>query len=501
MKTRIPCAIALSVSGIGLLGCHQKSTSVKVCFSPPSSQSELVAQTQSPTNERLAADRVEYESEYDVGGEPQDTGSGRGFVEDLTPLTTDSTSIVLWGDAFPKREVRGLDLALAPGDYAFLCRFVKAEDNLSGTLRVHHPDDELWQTLGKWRSEVPDQRRRVAYEFELQRKSDRYDSGLLSSLQSQLTALDKYDSQLQSMVRQASNQHDPRGEFAQRRSSQDSIDIFEPQSAVGRPATMAAFLASDVNQVRDANAVCRVLLLSNQEELTWKKQSLSQLIDDTVQLRAGIRDEIARLEGRKKLRAIVFKSHKGFVQNEKSLRNAKSEFRRVSQQLRELRLHMLALAMREELFVPGGGESTVQDQARAIDAEIRVTETALQRADLLFAQSVETNPGRVGLRAAVEGHHNELEDLRTQLALIENVRVALNTMQSDSPVKRVATRTLLASANIDPVLPHEVFRLLESDALMTVHLESPTTFKRNSRDGAVATNNSEPAVRASVASY
>ncbi len=500
MKARIPCAIALGVSGIGLIGCQQKSTSVKVCFSPPSSHSELASRTSPSTGERLASDRAVYDgqsSDEHFGNEPQ---SGDGFVEDLTPLSTDSTSIVLWGDSFPRQEVRGLDLSLAPGDYAFLCRFVKANDNLNGTLRVHHPDDELWQMLEKWRSQVPDQRRRLAYEFELQRKSDRYDSGLLSSLQSQLAALDKYDGQLLSMVNDDASRHDPRGDFEQRRSSQDSIDIFEPERAVGTPATMAAFLASDVNHARNSDPVCRLLLLANQDEITWKKQSLDQLIDDTVQLRASIRDEIARLEGRKKLKAIVFKSHEGFLKNEKSLRSAKSEFRRVSQQLRELRLHVLALAMREELFVPGGGDATARDQARAIDAEIRVTETALQRAELLFAQSVETNPGRVGLRAAVEAHQNELEDLRNQLALVEDVRVALNAMQTNSPVKRVATKTLMASANIAPVLPHEVFRLLENDALMTVHLESQSK-QRMPNSATVVRQNQKPPVRASVASY
>jgi hypothetical protein len=495
MKSRIPYVIVMGLSGFGLFGCHQKSTSVKVCFSPPSSQSELLAGAHGHSNERLAADQPSSD-----GSNPGEHYSDQGFVEDLTPLSTDSTSIVLWGNSFPRKEVRDLDLNLAPGDYAFLCRFVKAEDNLEGTLRVHHPDDQLWQTLQNWRSQVPDQRRRLAYEFELQRKSDRFDSALLSSLQSQLAALDQFDHRLKSMVNSDSNQRFPRGDFSQGQNGRDAIAIFEPEPAAGRSASMAAFLASDVNRVRSTDAVCRLLLVANLDEITWKKHSLSQLIADTVQLRASVRDEIARLEGRKKLRAIVFKSHEGFVQNEDSLRKAKSEFDRVSRQLRELRLHMLALAVREELFVSGSGDAMAREQARAIDAEIRVTETALQRADLLFAQSVETNPGRVSLRAAIESHQAELENLRGQLTSVENVRVALNALQTNTPTKRVGTESLLAAANIDPALPHEVLRLLEHDALLTVRLESPSVRTAPSGDHVVQSDRNVP-VRASVASY
>lgn len=495
MKMRVHCAIAVGMSGLGLIGCQQKSTSVRVCFSPPSSHSELASKTPGERDTRLAAD-------HPTGSE----SVGRdGFVEDLTPSTTDSTSIVLWGDGFPRQEVRDLDLALAPGNYAFLCRFVKAEDNLSGTLRVHHPDDQLWQTLEKWRDQVPDQRRRLAYEFELQRKSDRFDSTLLTSLQSQLAALDQFDHQLESMVARDADHGD-----RQLQSGRDAIAIFEPEPAVGRSAAMAAFLAADVNRVRSTDPVCRVLLTADHNEITWKKQSLGQLINDTVQLRASIRDEIARLEGRKKLRAIVFKSHERYQKNEDSLRQAKGEFARVSQQLRKLRLHMLALAMREELFVPGGGDATAREQSRALDAEIRVTETALQRAELLFAQSVETNPGRVSLRAAIESHQAELQDLRNQLATVENVRVALNALQTDTPAKRVGTDSLLASANIDPTLPFEVLRLLENDALLTVRLESPSVqraprsdhvVQRNDAQEKVAEAKGDQSTQASVAAY
>ncbi|GJM25174.1 MAG: hypothetical protein DHS20C16_15890 [Phycisphaerae bacterium] len=496
MKTQIPCAIAIGLSGFGLFGCHQKNTAVRVCFSPPGSQSELLAAAQDQTNERLAADRPSFDGQAIDGQHADVHGPDQGFVEDLTPLSTDSTSIILWGDAFPRTEVRDLDLNLAPGDYAFLCRFAKAEDNLQGTLRVHHPDDQLWQTLQKWQSQVPDQRRRLAYEFELQQKGSRFDSALLSSLQSQLAALDQFDHRLGKMVGSDAN----RSDNSLNQSGQDAIAIFEPEPATGHSASMAAFLAADVNRVRSADPVCRLLLVANRDEITWKKQSLSQLIGDTLQLRASIRDEISRLEGRKKLRAIVFKSHEGFVQNEKSLRKAKSEFDRVSRQLRELRLHTLALAVREELFVPGGGDGTAREQARAIDAEIRVTETALQRAEVLFAQSVETNPSRVNLHAEVERHQAELENLRSQLATVENVRVALNGVQTNTPAKRVATESLLASANIDPALPHEVLRLLENDSLLTVRLESPTSRSTPRGDHVVQKENKTP-VRASVASY
>ncbi|HNO76793.1 MAG TPA: hypothetical protein PKN33_01940 [Phycisphaerae bacterium] len=505
MKMRMHHAIAVGMSGIGLIGCQQKSTSVRVCFSPPSSHSELVAQAQHRSGSRLAAD-------HPTGREPAsgDPTTGDGFVEDLTPSSTDSTSIVLYGDGFPRREVRDLDLALAPGSYAFQCRFVKAEDNLSGTLRVHHPEDELWQTLQKWRADVPDQRRRLAYEFELQRNGDRFDSTLLTSLQTQLAALDSFDHQLKSMV-----SSDVRHRESQPQSQQNTIAIFEPEPAVGRSASMAAFLAADVSQVRSSQPVCRVLLSADQDEIDWKKQSLNQLIEDAVQLRASIRDEVTRLEGRKKLAAIVFKSHEGYRRNEESLRAAKKEFGRVSQQLRELRLHALALAMREELFVPGSGDAIAREQSRALESEIRISETALQRAELLFAQSVETNPGRVNLRSAIESHQAELENLRSQLATVEDVRVALNALQSNTPVKRVGTDRVLASANIDPALPHEVLRLLENDALLTVRLESPTVSSSPNRGAVVRRNDEQKSnevgrvagdsdvqpVRASVAGY
>ncbi len=444
-----------------LAGCKSDMTAVSVRFgSPPNdiafAEGSFDSQTQLVADDAVATD--------DPLAEAEDDATFEGFG---------TMRVTMEGEPYNGTDVTETVLKLEPGVYRFSLTEYGFDTPMQGTIQVNPAEGDLVDMFQRWKANIPESKKRLAYRFELDGKTERANKGLLRSLLGQIRAYDSFERQLDDAI-----QHEARLTEQDRERTHSLLDdaivhVFADGQPVTGIATRAAFDSHDFDQVRSGESVTKMLLVVDYRDIQMKLELIDQLGRNLQRCRNAARDEARRLEGRKQLYSLIFKSHDEYLQNEEHLQQALEAVDRLDAQLANLRERRLALAYAGALVAPEQSFRPLDVENRDLEQELTVLRTEKERLDAMFTRTGEINPSRVTLQRRIQQCARAMEDIENQLGTLADARAAIERLRDSTTIlRRQGASRLLAASCIGTEVPCQVRDAVQREACMTIRLET-----------------------------
>lgn len=464
MRCRTMTIATLVTSG-WLIGCSGFNARMAVApatvrfVMPP--RPEAFTDADADTEARLATD-VSYDGFVDPNG--------------TVPLASDAYHVALWGGAFEGHDVTDGVTRLHPGSYTFAFLDRDQGDLMQGWLKVNHERAELVDLLCRWRDNIPQQRRRSAYDFEISGRMSHSDPDAFECFSKQLDAIDRLESRLDETIEAELAARTTRHERVHELFHGVEIQIMPGGDPLFHPGTRPAFNDKNLVAVRAGGAVTKIVLLADYEDAQWKLRRVDQLYGDLMRCKAVTREAADRFERRKGLFLLTNHLHRHdgrFVENEIRLQGALGAIERLDEQLADLRQRRMALAFISGLVAPKDHFKALDKDEQDLLHERAVLEAENQRLDVLFEQAEESQRKRVTLERNRQQVLAALHALDRQLEDLTEARKALEAMTASTDViHRQGDTRLTAATFVEEDMPFTLRRAVEHESLMTLRLES-----------------------------
>lgn len=461
--------VTLLAAGL-LAGCaQQKETQfVQVRFTAPVTLNDLDSHAYGFTGASVAS----YPGNHPSSASTASAASSPASVPQFESATK---SAALWGGPYHGADVTFNQTTLEPGFYNFAYWDGSQDADLVGSIRVNATSNDLVDTFRRWKAQLPVQRQRAAYGFEIKGNVEKADAHLFKALTRRIEAIDDFEDELDEAIqRELARRNESQAQ--QRELLSTAIVHLFPSGGYHYADQSPAFAASDFDRVHSGEAVTKVVLVADHHQVQARIRDIDRLGQKLSYLNDSLRDEIRRLEGAKALKAIVFKNHDDFVRNETRLREALEDLDELNLRLGDLRSRRLALAFVGELFSPGSGAAALESELATLQQEKAVLGAEQERVDALFARTNAVSPNRVQLERRRQRVRHALSSLDKQSEFVADARGALAQMQSESAVVyRQGVLKLLAATAFDQSVPTPIRDALEHESVMVVRLQRRTT--------------------------
>ncbi len=477
-----------------LVGCHQEQTQVAVRFAMPPG---LERYAQTPTIEAEYADANGAQDASAWDDEPTASTVDYDAVnydavnyDEVNALAhADRYHVTMWGAEYTGQPVTYNDLPLTPGNYTFAMWEQEPATSVQGHMQVNVPKNSLLGVYQNWKSRMPALRQQLAFAAELTDQADRDPEGF-RSLQRQLSALDKLERRLDWAIWWEQRQWKQTEPQVQDFLNNAVVLVLPGDEGALTPQTRPAFCAADIETVRGGEAITKVLLVSDYDDVQAKAQVVDRLCRDLTSCKYVLREEIRRFEQRKRFLHVtdhVYRNDEAFVTNELQLQAALSAVDEINQQLTDLTTRRAALALAASFTAPDESFASLDTRHRDLLQEQAYLQAEKSRVDLLFEQAGETNLKRVDYDAARERYARALENVEEQMSWLSETRLALSQLRDSGAVlHRAGSSRVLAASVLSSDVPTVLRRVLESDAVMTVRLESEDNLFRPTNNADVA---------------
>lgn len=457
MRQRFLLAGAVFVSAV-LVGCNREATTLAVRFTTPSVSHHGFAFDPAQDNVRMAAHPASATSDDPVVHDPV----MRTFVRNAS----------LWGGPYQGQDVTYELAQLASGNYKFDYWDVERRTDLRGTIAVSPFDESLADTFRRWKSDLPQRKKQLAFDFEIEGKAASTDHRALASLTRQLRAVEAFDRALDKAI--AHEERNQKETCARNAKVLDqSMVLLFPGGEETDPPVQPAFSQSDLDRVRSGEVLTKVLVVANHQDLKWKLDHVNRLGRELQRLHDSTRDEARRLEGRKRFRSFDFANHDAFLHNEKRLQQVLAQADCYNEQLRLLRERRLQTAIAAEWATPDESFHPLDRELRDLEQERAVLAAEKQRVDLLFSRKDAASRERVEFEQRRQNVNGALAQLDDQLEFLGDARYAVAQLRERRSILHREGETLFVAAGVsDDEVPFRVREALQQASLMAVRVET-----------------------------
>ena len=450
----------LIMAPLALFGCQKDTTAVAVRFARPvepfinADPNDYDAHLVAFNSDELSAEELSFE------GEPE----------------TAPFHVTLWGGKYNGQEVTHENATLDPGHYTFAFWGNDRAAAVQGWMRVNSADSDLVDVLRKWRASLPVQKKKLAYEFEVYGKLAKNDPALFRSFKKQLRAVDRLQRQIDGVIARELKRSDKSRRRREELIDHAVVQLLPGDTGLFTPTTDPAFRNEDLATVRQGQTVTKLLLVADYEELQWKLQLVNQVGRSLQACKNVLREEVDRLERRKRLLNITDHLNKNdhqFTRNEYNLQQTLVTIGDLNDRIASLREKRVALAFVSELVAPDSSFAPLDDEQRDLMQERVVLEAERARLDTLFAQAAQWGSKRVHLERRRQRALRALEATDAQLEILSDARIAIASLKSSSEIiHRHGGSRLLAASFVGNDIPFRVKEAIEREALMSVRLEA-----------------------------
>lgn len=469
MKMRLLLTVSAGTM-LALTGCAKPRAEVKTFVSvrfatPPMPERLAVNFPSDTTNQTLA----------DTAGELDPDSY---IVQASATPPPAAFTVALWGGQYNGDDVTFTEAPLYPGNYTFGFWNHDHTTAMKGWINVNNTGNDLVDTLNTWIRRIPQQKRWIAYNHEIHGKLEAADAAVFQTFAKEIRAFDQLERDLKQMVRNEVWMES----VTQKKHSDmlnDSVVLFLPVGGdFFHPTTLPTFDNEDIAHVEAGDPITKVLLVADAVDTQRKLNLVNNVTRDLIGCRAVLAEEVNRLEQRKRYYLTtdhIYHHDRKFVENEMQLQQTLAAIDQVNEQINCVRERRLALAFTAGLVAPDRLFDPIDQEHRDL-AELRtVLETEQQRFDVLFEQAHEDSPRRVVLQRLRQRVRHEIEDINRNLDMLNDARVALESMKGASKIiQRQGDTRLLAASFVQSKIPFNVRQAIENDAVMTVRLEKST---------------------------
>lgn len=417
--------------------------------------------------------------------------TGPDFIaESTSPDFDDLFTVTLWGGEFDGQDVTFQDAPLSTGNYTFGFWDHDRDAAIKGWVQVGFAGETFVDTMQRWRDRIPEQKHWLAYDFELQGKLADADLALFKDFAKQLRAFDKLDRKLGELMAHE-QQLAAKNNRERNHLLRESVVLMLPTgSAVFHPTTQPVFSPAELASVQsgqstvmpanagiqNARSVSKFLLVANARDAKEKLSMINDLSGSLVGCRAVLREEIDRLERRK--RHLITTDHiydhdRKFVENEMRIQQTLHAIDQLNEQVTEIRERRLALALVTGLVSPDRFFDPLDTEQRDLMDEKVVLDSQKRRYDLLLEETDEDSPRRVVLQRRRQQIIRAINDIDRYTNSLQESRLALQKLRDNSRViHRQGDLRLLAAGTLTDDVPSRLRDAIEENSVMTVRIES-----------------------------
>lgn len=455
-----------AAAGLCLLaaGCARELTTVSVRFAITPGQERFAGNPNDPQR-KLASYPVSDDMDEQVYEEEM-----LSYVE--TP------QVALWGGRYNGHNVTFTDSKLTPGDYTFAAWENQPEQptNYQGWIQVNSTGDELVDMFRDWKGQMVEEKQQLAYAYEAEGNVDKADKESWKAFRRQMRTIDNIERQIGHAIHNESS----RSSSIRRRNNdfmQKSVVLMFPGGDGSfYPTTHAAFTPEDMDQIKNGEAVTKLLMVSSYHDIQWKLRIIENIRRELERAKAVRYEEVQRLERRKEICQVTDHLHKNdreFMYNESRIQSALGHLDRLNDQIAQLRDKRMALAFASELTAPEGEFQPLETEQRDLQDERGLMQSDLRRTEVMLEQVAETSPLKMALERRKIWFQREIERVDSQLGSVDEARVALQTLRETSEtIHRQGELRILTASLVGDAIPHRVREALEHEALMIVRLET-----------------------------
>ncbi len=402
--------------------------------------------------------------------------SVEGSESEMPGGTPGISHVALWGGPFEGLNVTWDAIDLTPGSYTF-AHFGSPEGTvMQGWLEIRNTGSDIVNALTKWRDNIPQQKQRLAWDFEIYGHADSVDADTLKSFNKQISALNKLERRLNAAVAAEVKAHQTRVQRVGDLLRAAEIKIMPGEEPFFHPTTRSVFSEQDLIEARAGNPVTKIVLAADHENAQWKLRRVNHLYDDLQRCKEVFRQEADRLERRQGLLLLtdhLYNHDRRFVENEMRLQQTLGSIDDVNQTMSDLRERRMALAFFTALFTPDASFAALDQEERDLLRERTVFQADRRRLDALFNDAEEDSAKRVALERSRQRVAASIVEIDGQLESLGEARTALVSMNESTSIMHRQNQTrLLAAAFVGDDLPVRIRQAVERESLMTVRLQA-----------------------------
>jgi hypothetical protein len=489
--------IIIPAAACFMIGCQAEFTKMSVRFIVPAVPQLHDQHDQQPgaadaqLTESTSSDTVSPSSTTDTG----DTGA----FEDIMLPQTPPFYVRIWGGPYNGFDVTFSEIQLNPGHYNFEYVDGDTNTNLRGWIQVRTTGNELIDDLNRWKNAIPERKRQLAFDVELNEDQYKSNTKAVAGLNKQLHALDRLESQLTDAIRRESVMQYRMRKRDTEYLENSVITIFPSEHMAARRTTGSALCSDDLTRANTGAPVTKVLLVTDYATTQWKIRSIQQMSRELNRCRAVFEEEIARLERREEYYTVtdhIYDYDEKFVQNEAGIQSAIAAIDQIDMQLEQLRERRLAVAFAAELLAGDTGFEPLEDDTRELQRRRVVLETKKKRLDILFDEASEKGPRRVAIERSRTRIAATIGSIDRQIDSIGEARVALqHLIDSGEVMDRQGDSRLLSANFVDDRIPTYIREAIAQDAMFTIRIQ-PSDKPVITFDSELAGTNAAPATAA-----
>ncbi|NOT02917.1 MAG: hypothetical protein HOP29_20145 [Phycisphaerales bacterium] len=413
---------------------------------------------------------------------PYDHAGGEYVADCAAAAPFEDYTVTLWGGNFAGQDVTWSNAQLTPGNYTFGFWNHDQVAAMKGWVNVNFAGTGLLDTLHRWKNQIPQQKKWLAYDHELTWKLRYKDAAVFKGFARQLRALDKLEREIDHAIRQEmAMQKDRAQQYGQM--MDDSVVLMLPTgSGMFHPTTQPVFDAEELHRVQAGEPVTKFMLVADAQDTRQKLSLVDQMCHSLTGCREVLTEEVDRLERHKRYLIItdhMYNHDRKFVENEMQLQQALNAIDQLNEQINDMRERRLALSFINGLVSPDSFMDPLTEETRDLEQERTVLETQKNRLNTMFDHAPADSHYSVALQRQRQRAIRAIEDINAVIEGIGGARVALTNMKDNTRViHRQGNLTLMAACFVDSTVPSYVREAVEQDAMMTVRLEaSPTGFE------------------------
>lgn len=384
--------------------------------------------------------------------------------------------VALWGGPFCGQDVTYNTVPLTPGPYVFGLFDQERATAYQGWINVNYGDDDILNVLTEWRDTVSEQKQWLGFENKIQGKLSSRDARDFKRFTKELRSIKHLERRLDKAVKA-----EKCARMADRTRRSDVISDMQVLLMPGtvdffRPFTRPAFREAELASVRSGGALTKVVLVADYAKSLNKWRRVTDLREDLLRYRSVLREEVQRLEKRKRYYAItdhLYHHDKQFVENERCLQEARGMIRDLDHKTADLRKRGRALMFIAGLFVPDDAFGAFDEEERALRRDRIVLEEEKNRIDQRFADTPEQGCRRVSLERNRQNVIAAIRAIDDDIGQTEEARVALTSLrESTDIIHRHGTARILTATLFDDGVPSHLADAIERESLMTVRLQT-----------------------------
>lgn len=384
---------------------------------------------------------------------------------------------VLWGGGYNGNDVSACPTSLNPGSYTFAYFDPDRGAAYQGWMAINSGGDDVLSALTEWRDTVHRQEEWLAFEYKINGKYYSHNSADFKRFEGQLANLRRLEGKVNAAI--YAEQKD-RAQMCQWRNDYlgDAEVVLMPGTASGfaQPATLPAFLPSDLSAAQGGQPITKVILAGDFARSMEKLDRLSDLQNEMRRCRNVLNEEIVRMENRRnyfRLTAHLYDHDYNFMNNEQRVQQARGMLAGLDRQITENRRHGHAVLAVVGLFAPEEANLAFERELAEIRGERAIWAERLNQVEMQFSDASTWSEKRISLESQRQYLLTQIAECDVQLDQCEQAGdVVAQLRQNTGVIYRNGPASILAASFVTDDIPARLANAIEQEAMMTIRLHS-----------------------------